>query len=100
MLNTSEPDLRIVDNDGEILVVRDFNGLNTLTDPVTEDIVVVPIGRMARLVRFDFHGTRSFGRDPLTRVIRTSPLKGCDLGFASVRLPRCAVQPEIYAHAA
>jgi hypothetical protein len=91
-MSTNAFRLRIVDRDGEILIVRDFNGVNTLTDPITEDIVVVPTGRMARLVRFDFSGSaRSFGRDPLTRVIHTAPRNGCDLGFATVRLPRYAV---------
>ncbi len=63
---------RSVDDHGEILIVRSFNGLNALVDPIFQDVVVfVPNGRRARLVEFQFPSVGRFcGRDPEVVVSR------------------------------
>lgn len=77
---------RDVDDHGEILVVRNVLGINSLVDPCDENIVVVvPCGRRAVLVDFTFDGFA--GRDAHVTVIHEE----AGLGFARVGQPKVRV---------
>ena len=74
--------VRSVSDHGETLVVRVLNGCKALVDPCDKaTAVVVPSGRRARLVRFNFSGLyRPNGRDTLTEVLQCE----AGLGFSAV----------------
>lgn len=79
---------RDVDDHGEVLVVRNVLGFNSLVDPCDENIVVVvPHGRRAKLVRYSFGGLVVNGRDAHVTVIHEE----VGLGFARVGQPQVRV---------
>lgn len=79
---------RDVDDHGEVLVVRNVLGINSLVDPCDENVVVVvPHGRRAKLVRYSFGGLVVNGRDAHVTVLHEE----AGIGFASVGQPKVRV---------
>ena len=81
--------IRLVNNDGETLVVRIINGLKALTDPIQGGLsVIVPTGRRADLVCFCLLGHDCHrGRDSQTLTSKY----GNEFCFADLVSPRIYV---------
>jgi hypothetical protein len=88
-ITTATPAVRLASQDGEILIVRRLRGINVLADACNErQEVIVPHGRMAKLICFAFCGLPgTYGRDAHVAVNHHQG----GIAFASVRYPSVKV---------